>query len=69
MVYHSIQFSVCSCIILLATFVPKGALSFNPKTIEGIRNEQEPDEDSSVSDSINKGDVEGGKREKGEPAN
>jgi len=62
-----IQFSVCSSIILLATFVPKGAFAFNPKTIEGIRNEQEFDDTSSASDSVRKGDVEGGRRGKEEP--
>ena len=63
----SIQFSICSGIILLATFVPKGAFSFNPKAIEGVRNEQEFDDDSSVDGSVQKSDVEGGRREKGEP--
>lgn len=64
--FHSIQFSVCSAIILLATFVPKGAFAFNPKAIEGVHNEQEFDEDSSL-DSVNKGDIEDAKRGKGEP--
>ena len=67
MTSYSIQFSICSAIILLATFVPKGAFSFNPKAIDGVRNEQEIYEDSSV-DSIKKGDVEGGRREKEEPS-
>jgi len=58
-----IQFSVCSGIILLATMVPKGALSLNPKAIEGVHNEQEFEEDSSVN-SVRKSDVEGGRREK-----
>lgn len=58
----SIQFSVCSGVILLATFVPKGAFSLNPKAIEGVRNEQEFDETSSV-DSVGKSDVEGGRRD------
>lgn len=61
--FHSIQFSVCSCIILLATMLPKGALSLNPKAIEGVHNEQEFDEDDSLA-SVNKADVEGGRREK-----
>jgi len=64
--FHSIQFSVCSGIIFLATFVPKGAFAFNPKAIEGVRNEQEFDETSSADGSIRKGDVEG-RREKDEP--
>jgi len=64
--FHSIQFTVCSGIILLSTFVPKGSFSLNPKAIEGVRNEQEFEEDSSVS-SIKKSDVEGGRREKDEP--
>ena len=68
MCFRSIQFSVCSAIILLATFVPKGSFAFNPKEIEGVRNEQEFDEDSSVDDSVRKGDVEGANRERGEPA-
>ena len=63
--FHSIQFSVCSGIILLATFVPKGSFSLNPKAIEGVRNEQEFEEDSSVN-SIKKSDVEGGRRERDE---
>jgi len=62
-----IQFSVCSGIIFLSTFIPKGAFAFNPKTIEGVRNEQEFEEDSSVDGSVKKGDVEGGKREKDVP--
>ena len=66
--FNSIQFTVCSGIILLATFVPKGAIALNPKAIEGVRNEQEYDEDSSSHDSVKKGDVEGGggRREKEE---
>ena len=64
---NSIQFSVCAGIILLATLVPKGAIAFNPKAIEGVRNEQEYDEDSDSHDSVKKGDVEGGaRREKNE---
>ena len=59
--FHSIQFSICSGIILLATFVPKGAFSLNPKAIEGVRNEQEFEDDESVT-SVNKSDVEGGGR-------
>jgi len=62
--FYSIQFSICSGIILLATLVPKGAISFNPKAIEGVRNEQEYDEDSDSHDSVKKGDVEGGRQEK-----
>jgi len=54
-----IQFSICSVIILLATLVPKGAFAFNPKAIEGVRNQQEFDEDSSVGDSVEKSDAEG----------
>jgi len=65
--FHSIQFTVCSAVIFLSTFVPKGAIALNPKAIEGVRNEQEFDEDSSVDDSVKKGDVERGKREKDEP--
>ena len=64
--FDSIQFSICSAIILLATFVPKGAFAFNPKAIEGVRNEQEYDEDGSSHDSIRKGDIEGARREKEE---
>jgi len=63
--FHSIQFTVCSGIILLSTFVPKGSFSLNPKAIEGVRNEQEFEDDSSVS-SIKKSDVEGGRRERDE---
>ena len=63
--FHSIQFSVCAGIIFLSTFVPKGSFSFNPKAIEGVRNEQEFEEESSAS-SIKKSDVEGGRRERDE---
>ncbi|KAF8651045.1 hypothetical protein AX16_004908 [Volvariella volvacea WC 439] len=31
-----IQFSVSCCIILLSTLIPRGALSFNPRAIDGI---------------------------------
>jgi len=65
--FHSIQFTVCSAVILLSTLVPKGAIALNPKAIEGVRNEQEFEEDSSVDDSVKKGDIEGGKREKDVP--
>lgn len=30
-----IQFSICCGIILLATLIPRGALSFNPKRLDG----------------------------------
>ncbi|KAH8929929.1 hypothetical protein BT69DRAFT_1275856 [Atractiella rhizophila] len=33
-----IQFSVCCGIILLSTFIPKGAFSLNPRQIEGVNN-------------------------------
>ena len=56
---HSIQFSICSGIIFFATFVPKGSFSLNPKAIEGIRNEQEFDDESSIDDSV--------RREKDDP--
>jgi hypothetical protein len=62
---HSIQFTVCSVVILLATFVPKGAFSFNPKTIEGVHNEQELEEDHSAEDSV-KDDIESSKRKAAE---
>lgn len=45
--------------MLIATFVPKGAFAFNPKAIEGVRNEQEMWEDDSSIDSSIKSDVEG----------
>ncbi|KAF8651057.1 hypothetical protein AX16_004920 [Volvariella volvacea WC 439] len=31
-----IQFSVCSGIIILATFIPRGSFSLNPKAIDGV---------------------------------
>jgi hypothetical protein len=62
---HSIQFSVCSAVILAATFVPKGSFSFNPKTIEGVRNEQKLEEENSVEDSV-KDDIENSKRKAAE---
>ena len=58
---HSLQFSICSCIILIATFVPKGSFALNPKSIEGVRNEQELWEDDSVAGSI-KSDIESTRR-------
>jgi len=61
-----VQFSICSGIILIATFVPKGAFALNPKAIEGVRNEQEFEETSSVEGSIRKSDIEGGKHERDE---
>lgn len=64
---YSIQFSICSGVILLATFVPKGAFSLNPKTIEGVRNEQEFDEDSLVDDMLKMSEIEGDKRKQGDP--
>ena len=63
--FRSIQFSICSGIILLATFIPKGAFALNPKAIEGVRNEQEFDGDSSI-DIAKKGDVEGDRHERDE---
>jgi hypothetical protein len=38
---NSIQFSVCSGIIILACFIPKGAFAMNPKIIGDIRLEGE----------------------------
>jgi len=57
-----VQYSICSAIILIATFVPKGSFAFNPPAIEGVRNEQELWEDDS-SDGISiKSDIEGARR-------
>lgn len=47
--------------MLIATFIPKGSFAFNPKAIEGVRNEQELWEDDSVEGSI-KSDIEGASR-------
>ena len=38
----SIQFSICSGIIMAATFIPRGASSINPKIIGDIRVQGEP---------------------------
>ena len=65
--FHSIQFSVCSAVILIATFLPKGAFAFNPKIIEGVRNKQEIEEDTSSIYSIRKHDVESRRRRNDEP--
>ena len=54
---YSLQFSICSAIILIATFVPKGSFAFNPQAIEGVCNEQELWEDDSSEGSI-KSDIE-----------
>lgn len=54
---YRLQFSICSGIILIATFVPKGSFALNPKAIEGVRNEQELWEDDSSEGSI-KSDIE-----------
>ena len=61
MFLYSLQYSICSLIILIATFTPKGAFAFNPKAIEGVRNEQELWEEDSMASSI-KSDVEGSRR-------
>jgi hypothetical protein len=58
---NSLQFSICSVIILIATFVPKGSFAFNPPAIEGVRNEQELWDDDSTDGSI-KSDIEGARR-------
>jgi hypothetical protein len=55
--HDSIQFTVCSAIILLSTFIPKGAFAFNPKTIGDIRLQGEAGHESDHSsdgDSIHK---------------
>jgi hypothetical protein len=39
---NRIQFSVCSGIIIAATFIPRGAFSINPRIIGDIRLEGEP---------------------------
>lgn len=39
---NRIQFSVCSAIIIAATFIPRGAFSINPRIIGDIRLEGEP---------------------------
>lgn len=58
-----VHFTVCSVIIFLATFVPKGSFAFNPKAIDGVQNEQEFLEDDSVGSDV-KGDIEGAKDKK-----
>ena len=62
---YSVQFSICSAIILIATFVPKGSFALNPVAIEGVRNEQELWEDDSSEGSI-KSDIEGVRRKTAE---
>ncbi|KAJ9113870.1 hypothetical protein QFC19_000063 [Naganishia cerealis] len=39
-----IQFSILCVIVLLATLIPRGALSFNPKVVEGANSIEEGDE-------------------------
>lgn len=60
-----VHFTVCSVIIFLATFIPKGSFALNPKAIDGIRNEQEFSEDASVGSDV-KGDTEAAKDKKEE---
>ncbi|KAH8929947.1 MFS general substrate transporter [Atractiella rhizophila] len=54
-----IQFSVCCGIILLATFIPKGAFAFNPKQIEGVKTSAEDEEESETDESIKKQELNG----------
>lgn len=42
-----VQFTIIAILILAATFIPKGALSFNPDTLYGERLDKELDADSS----------------------
>jgi len=59
-----IQFSICSGIILIATLIPKGALSLNPKVIDGVQTEREYWEEGSSHDSVVvKDDIEGRRRD------
>ena len=60
---RSLQFTICSAIILIATFIPKGSFSLNPRAIEGVRNEQELWEDDSTNGSINS-DIERARRKR-----
>lgn len=56
---YSVQFSICSAIMLVATFVPKGSFAINPPAIEGVRNEQELwADDSSISSIKTETDIE-----------
>lgn len=42
-----VQFTIIAVLIIGATFIPKGALSFNPDTLYGERLDKEVDEESS----------------------
>lgn len=42
-----VQFTIIAILILAATFIPKGALSFNPDTLYGERLDKELDAESS----------------------
>lgn len=42
-----VQFTIIAVLILAATFIPRGALSFNPDTLYGERLDKGLDEDSS----------------------
>ena len=66
MVLYSMQFSICSVIIIIATFTPKGAFAFNPKAIDGVRNEQELGDKDSMASST-KGDIHGSVHEEKGP--
>jgi len=41
-----IQFSVCSAIIIAATFIPIGSFAINPKIIGDVKLEGEPGDDT-----------------------
>jgi len=43
-----VQFTVLTCIVIAATFVPRGALAFNPKMLEGERLDKEVTAETSM---------------------
>jgi hypothetical protein len=43
-----IQFSILCVIVLLATLIPRGALSFNPKMVEGATSVEQEDEEATT---------------------
>lgn len=53
-----VQFTIIAVLIIAATFIPKGALSFNPDTLYGERLDKELDEESSEDGDVDQKKVE-----------
>lgn len=53
-----VQFTIIAILIIAATFIPKGSLSFNPDTLYGERLDKEVDEESSEDGDVDPKKVE-----------